>query len=308
MLGNRPLQFGSAFHEAVAVWWAGNLEDDENARLDRAVDKWHDEALSRNLSPEDTILGRVLLQAYVVNWDDKSLLRNGEPVVERKVELPLLGPDGKPDPDFVLVVMMDVLALSVDGEAVIVEHKTTKSKIDAGAPYWKRTQNNLQAAVYFMAVNDNGHTVKHVLWDVIRAPELARRMATPVEKRDFYKTNGKYGNKGDPKPGTYLRDETNEEYIRRVTDMVLDDPMAFLKREPIHPDPDEVDEVRADIWGVAKQIQESMRTGVWPRNRANDYMYNSDCQYLPVCNRETDIENPRLYTIRPRNKEDWNVF
>lgn len=305
---NRPMHFGSAFHEAQAVWWSRHSDENEAERLIAARHKWEDEAGKYGLSADDKLLGNVLLTGYSVRWSDYGLLFQGQPIVEQKVELPLLDPNGNPDPDFVFVLVMDVRTFDETGRTVIIEHKTTGSKIDEGAAYWSRIQNNIQANSYYMAAEDNGHDVAYVLWDVIRAPELTRRSATPIEKREFYLRDGKYGKKGDPKPGTYLTAETHGEFIERLTNLVLSDPRAFFAREQLTPSESEIHQTRADLWGVGQQIKQACDTGSFPRNRKSCMAFNKPCPYLPVCNDEADIDDPRLYTIKTKPVESKYSF
>lgn len=120
---SRPLGFGSAFHAAQEALWGWSGESTDPGRLSGARKAWADAAASEQLSFEDTLLGEVLLIGYAARWDDLRLSFHGTPLVECKVELPVLRPDGTPDPELVLVCVFDVVTYDADGSSVVVEHK-----------------------------------------------------------------------------------------------------------------------------------------------------------------------------------------
>lgn len=297
----RALGFGLAFHEAQAVLWEGG--DD---RLDKARARWSEAAAREALSFEDTLLGEVLLLGYSLRWDDFRLNYQGAPLVERRVTVPVLDLQGNPDPELELVCVFDVVAMDMDGTTVPVEHKTTTSPIDPGAPYWQRLEMNLQASIYYIVAGDAGRPVNHILWDVIKAPRLERLLATPVERREFYTRPPKGKSAGDPKPGTRLVDETADEFAARVMDQILTDPAGYFQRQAIYRSEDEIARVRADIWMTGQSMLHSLRTGAYPRNLDSCQKFNRPCPYLPVCTGQTDIEDERVYTIRRRNDAAGN--
>lgn len=304
---NRPLNFGVAFHEGQAAWWSRYADDDRSARLAAAIDAFLDRGRN-TLSPEDKILGRVLLTAYATTWSDSGYTFHTAPLAEQRIEQPVLGPDGRPDPNMVFVAVLDVLAFDHDGRTVIAEHKTTGSKIDEDGPYWDRNRFGLQPQAYYLAATDDGRQVSYVLWDVVRSPQLVRQFATPPEKREFYKRAGKWGNVGDPKPGTFLRDETLAEYEARIEQLVLGDPAAFLKRQKFYYSADQLEDIRADIWAVGQQMLAARATGAYPRNLNSCMAYNRPCQYQPVCHSGVDIEDQNLYRIRIKPTESKHTF
>jgi hypothetical protein len=292
----RALGFGIAFHEAQAALWEGG-----DHALDKARTAWAVAAARETLSFEDTLLGEVLLLGYSLRWDDFRLNYQGAPLVERRVTVPVLDLQGNPDPELELVCVFDVVAMDEDGTTVPVEHKTTTSAIDPGSAYWTRLDNNLQASIYYVVAGDAGRPIKHILWDVIKAPRLERMLATPVERREFYVKPPKGKAAGDPKPGTRLVDETADEFAVRVMDQILTDPGSYFQRQAIYRSDDEVARVRADIWMTGQAMLHAERTGAYPRNLDSCQKYGRPCPYLPVCTGQADIDDDRVYTIRRRN-------
>lgn len=296
----RSLAFGRAFHEAQAAWWAG--EGDGAVRLIEAIKVWYEHA--DELTPEDRVLGEVLLIGYAAYWADAALRYQTIPIAERKVETPVLGPDGKPVEGQVAVSVFDVVAYNPEGKTVIIEHKTTRSDVSPGTRYWDRVELSLQADMYHLAALDLGRNVDHVLWDVVRVPDVNRLPATPVHLRETYQKSGPWGKKGDYKRNVRLEPESLDEFQARLTQMVLDNPEAYFGRKPIYRDQAQLDAARADVWGIGQEIEQALATGNFPRNRDSCNKYGVVCQYSPVCNGSADINDERLYTIRKRDVTD----
>lgn len=299
-LAGRSLAFGRAFHEAQEAWWAG--EGDGALRLIEAIKKWYEHA--DELTAEDRILGEVLLIGYAAYWSDEALRYQNIPLAERKVETPVLGPDGQPVPEQTGVAVFDVVAYNAQGQTVIIEHKTTRSDVSPGTRYWDRVELSLQADMYHLAAADLGRNVDHVLWDVVRVPDVSRLPATPVHLRETYQKSGPWGKKGDFKRNVRLEPETLDEFQARLTQTILDNPEAYYGRKPLYRDQAALDRARADIWAVGQQIENSLRTGAFPRNTDSCNKYGVQCQYLPVCSGAADINDERLYQIRKRDVPD----
>lgn len=306
---SRPLGFGSAFHAAQEALWGWSGESTDPGRLQGARKAWADAAATEQLSFEDTLLGEVLLIGYAARWDDLRLSFHGTPLVECKVELPVLRPDGTPDPELVLVCVFDVVTYDADGSSVVVEHKTTKSDVSPGSAYWGRLDGNLQASIYWLAAADHGRDVQCVLWDVIRAPLFKRADATPLADREYYKRPpaGSGFKPGDLKPGQRIADETADEFAERVMSKVLAEPNAYFGRQELARSDDELDRVRMDLWAVGRQMVHAVRTGAFPRNLQSCNAFNTPCDYLPVCKGEASIDDPQLYRLRVREevKTPW---
>jgi hypothetical protein len=303
----RATAFGNAFHSAQAVWWNGRHDDDPVVRLNAARDEWMNK--SGALSVEDQILGEILLTGYAVKWEDSGLMFHMEPIVEERVHAPLLGPSGDPVEGLQVVAVFDVVAYDLDGNVVLIDHKTTTSQLDEGSSYWQRADLSLQVGMYYVAASDVGRTAGRFIWDAVRAPEYKMKRATPPEELQYYKRKGKFGNLGDLKPGQRLSDESPEEFAEFVTNLVLSNPESYYARHDQYQTPDQLDMVRADLYQVGMQIKIAHEGEYFPRNRglSSCFAFNRPCPYLPVCNGETSITDTRLYQVRTRDTsfEEW---
>lgn len=270
----RQLEFGLAFHKALEEVWL-------YMGLHTALEVWAKEAKQRELSAEDRIVGEVMLVAYHTRWGEPDS-EGGSVFVENKFKLPVYGPDGEIDESMVFVGILDV-----ELETHPLDHKTTRSDLSTGK-YESKLPREPQAEEYILAMRDKGVETSHAVWDVIRCPELRRRKKTPEDKQDFYKRDGKHGKKGDPKPGTYLADETLAEFRARFAGDVMANPDAYLQRYTIRKTQAELDARRGDIWMTGKLIQAAIEHNAFPRSENGCAMFDHGdgrnmCEYEPIC-------------------------
>lgn len=292
----RPLDFGRAFHAGQEAWWTS--EGDVQSRLLAAHAAFA--AAGASLSWEDRVLGPELLTGYAARYGDEGLRAVSLPVAERKVVLPVLSPEGEPDPDLEYTVIFDVVTYNADGQTVLVEHKTTTSAIDT-VKFWSRFDHSLQLPLQVLAATDCGRAPSELILDAVRAPAMQRLKATPIERREFYKRPTGSAAVGDPKPGTRLRDESREELEHRMRASLLDSPEAYYARRSYTFDEHQLRLARYDLWSVARMMLDvARRGGDSPRNPEGCEKYASMCEYEPVCWRGENIKNEQLYTVRTR--------
>lgn len=293
---SRPLEFGTLFHKALEVWWTCDEPSQERLRL--ASEVFSQGAV--NLSFEDRILGPLLMRGYAAMYGGDELRFQGVPIAERKVELPVLDLNGQPDPRMVMVAQLDVVGYTPEGETVIVEHKTTSSDIRT-AGFWSRFEDSLQAKLYWIAATDLGRTPSSAVIDVVRAPVLHRRLATPIERREFYKRATGDARVGDPRPGTRLVDETREEFATRVEEAILADPEGYFTRQPYPYSEHQINLARVDLWSVGAMMLNVLELeGATPRNPDGCDKYGGRCGFHAACFGEADLADEKLFQIRVR--------
>lgn len=291
--GNSPSAFGTAFHNALAALRTENL--------DTAVRLWDTE--SAGFTWEQRVIGHTLLIAYAARYNHDAEFRvHGVPVIEAEVEIPLLDPYGTDD-GLILQGHMDAVAYDANGSTYIIEDKTTGSDITAES-YWTRAERGGQAATYLLLCSTAGRPAAGVIWDAIRVPRLERRMATDIDKREFYVRDCKYGKAGEPKPGTRLTDETPEEFQARIVEMITTRPDDFFVRQRITKTESELYDHRIDLWGWATLVRKSAATNVGPAIPRNPDACNKfpahPCAYVPVCWQGASLDNMKLYRIRSK--------
>lgn len=293
----RPLDMGGAFHAAQEAWWTVDGTPEE--RLGIAHHVFAAKA-SSDMSWEDSVLGPELLTGYAVMYGSDELRMHSVPIAERKVVLPVLDPDGNPDPDLEYTVVFDVVGYDSEGRTVLIEHKTTASDLNT-AKFWSRFDTSLQLPLQVLAAIDCGREPSKLVLDAVRTPLLKRQRATPIERREFYVRDSKYGAAGDPKPGTRLRDETREEFAHRVREDLLNDPGKFFQRKEYYFDEYSLRMARLDLWAVGRQMLDTARRGgIAPRNPDGCERYASVCGFDAACWRGESLANEQLYQVRSR--------
>lgn len=273
------IKWGNAWHRAQEQWWA-------SAGLEATLGVWDLEAAASGLTQDQIITGRVLLIAY----DSLYTPDAGDVSIEQAFEVPIVGPDGEPCQDMLLRGAIDIRTPSM-----IMDHKTRGGKITP--TYIKELNQEPQAEIYLLAARDLGHEPEYAIWDVVRRPSIRRGLKTPEADCEFYVRDGKYGKKGDPKPGTRLQDETWQEFGQRVADMVADSPDEYLRRVRLYKTEEDLDARRYDIWAQARLMQSAIEHRAFPRNEQSCSKFGG-CEYIPVCWQGVDPAQSELYTIR----------
>ena len=164
----------------------------------------------------------------------------------------------------------------------LVERKTTAMDIAPGAPYWSRVIRDQQISQYFTAAKRLGHDIRTVVYDVIRRPLHQPRLATPMDKRKYRKSDGRLY------AGMSETDETPEEYADRLATMMLAEPEKWLQRVEIPRLQSEIDATLDDQWAVQRMIRRAQRHDEWPRNPQACHL-PWRCSYLDICDRH-DLE------------------
>lgn len=290
------MSFGDAFHQALEVWWtnSGTVED----RLSAAHAKFLSAAAENKLSFEDSVLGPELLTGYAVTYGSDELRSHSIPLGECKLEVPVLDPDGAPDDSMVLVARLDEIGFSLNGETVLVEHKTTTSDLHSDT-FWARFDSSLQVPLYFIAAADSGRPIASAVLDVIRAPKRSRLLATPPERREFYKRAGEGHAIGDPKPGVRLRDQTKEEYANTLRELIIENAPMYYARKTYVVTPEQITAARGDLWATGRMMQAVLDSdGAAPRNSDGCDKFNSRCGYHPACYGGASLDNQQMFTWR----------
>ena len=242
--------------------------------------------------PFERVKAEELMIAYHARWGDEEQPR--VLAVECEFTAPLLNPEtGAPSRTFVRGGKMD--AIVHDGnDVVIVEHKTSSADISPGSVYWQGLRMNSQISMYLVGARSLGFEPRKVLYDVLGKVALRPKEATPTEARKYTKPTKK-----DPTPRIYATqretDESPAEFRVRVAQAIADDPNGYLQRgDVVRTDEDEQDSA-ADDWQQARAIADATKLGRYPRNPDSCQRYGGACEYLDVCTRLVQIDDPRYF-------------
>jgi hypothetical protein len=185
----------------------------------------------------------------------------------------------------------------------IVERKTSGEDILPGSSYWQRLILDVQISTYIDAVETLGYKVDGVIYDLLGKPRLRPLQATPVEERKYTKPT-----KAEPTPRLYAnqryRDETAEEYGRRILEAMGEEPDRFYQRQKIVRLENERLEAQADIWQTAGAIRDARRLKVFPRNPDSCHQWGRPCEFFPICSGLTTADDEMMFKREERAHEE----
>lgn len=313
-----PRRFGTAVHRALETWWLLDGSGVEE-RLYRSLAALQ----GTGLDHQELVLATELTRGYHFHWLEQPLRTIA---VEQEFEIPLVNPEsGHASSHYVLRGKVDGLVMDErDRRQYLIEHKTTSIKdISEGSLYWRRLRMDGQISVYYSAFPD----VAGCVYDVIRIPPVYPYKATPEEQRTY--TKGKRcklcqiatgfaqrtllvcpacrGSGWEEEPRLYksqrAEDESPDEYAQRVRAILLSQPDEWYKRAVVVRLPNEIREHGIDLWQQAELMQAMATEGISPRNPDACYQYGGLCDYFDVCTGAADINDDRLFQIKPKHPE-----
>ncbi len=124
---------------------------------------------------------------------------------------------------------------------------------------------------------------------MIGKPRLEPHEATPIEKRLYTKKDGRLH------AGQRERDETIEEYSKRLAEHVAENLDRYFRREPIVRLADEERDAARDTWQVAREIREADLAERYPRNPEACVQWGQACEFFVVCTHEADVNDTTLF-------------
>ena len=301
------LRFGTAWHALQEAWWLAPAAE----RLARAL------ALLASLVVADDY-ERVTLEALICAYDARWGGEEYEVLaIERQFRAPLINPaTGAASRTWQIGGKVDGL-LARDGRRLLLEHKTTSEDAGPGSDYWAKLRLDGQISIYYDGAASLGFHVDDCLYDVVSKPRI-RPSAVPVlddegqrivldsaGARARTKDGKKWRQTADSAAGLTVqtRQETAEEFRARLVADIAADPSRYLSRGAVVRLESEIDEARADLWALGRELAESAAAGRFPRNPDACMRWGRKCAFWPVCTGEASIEDPKLYrkleTVHP---------
>lgn len=184
----------------------------------------------------------------------------------------------------------------------LLEHKSTGDDIVPGSPWWKRViAMDPQVSIYIEGMRQVGYDVTGVLYDALHKPDLRPYKATPIEKREYRKRDGKLHAK------QHESDETPEAFGRRVLEAIAKDLPRYYQRCRIVRLGNDLRESAFDSWQTGAAIREARHSGIFPRYPDSCFKWGRACEYLPICSGESDPGDPLLYRIGTHRHEELDA-
>ncbi len=294
-LGIRPVKkahalfFGDLIHQALEVWWAnlGRVDGDTLLNIAQAAMRGKSE------DPFDAAVADVLIWGYHHRYHDKSE-RVQTQETEKHFKVTLRNPrTGRPSQKFKLGGKRDAKAL-INSRPFLIEHKTSSEDITQGSAYWEKLLIDSQISNYITSLIEAGDDVEGCLYDVIKKPTMKPRLATPEDKR--YKTDG------EMRKGARDHDETPAEFAQRLADDIELNPDKYYQRKVVVRLEGELRASQDDIWMTAKQVHQSRKHAIWPRNDSYCFKWQRACSFFGVCTgteQLTDQRFEKLDSVHP---------
>lgn len=316
---SHALAFGTIWHCLLELYWRRRQAGDSpEARFAAVLTSFA--VLTAELDRYDQAKILAMLAGYTAIWDtvECTVL-----AVECEFRLPLLHPvTNVRTTAFDLGGKIDAVLRLSDGRVAIVEHKSSGEGALIGSNYRAKLTLDGQVSQYWQGARALGYEPDVVIYDVAVKPKHEPKLATPESERKYTKevpaVPDKVLKNGTVKPGKpavpsrlhanqRLEDEPVSEYEARVVAAITEEPGQYFQRVELVRLARQEDDYRFNVWALARSIRDSQRTD--PRyiyqNTSACFKYGR-CEYLPVCEHMTSIDDEELYRTATREHEELN--
>lgn len=200
--------------------------------------------------------------------------------VEKEFSFALLNPDTEsPSKTFAEAGKIDgVLRCKSTGAVKVLEHKTTSDAITPGSDYWARLEMDSQISKYVLALMNEGHEVRSVVYDVAKKP--AHR---PLR-----------AGKSD--------EETPDEFRERCLEAIRDTPGDYFSQREIPRSDTQLLEYCRDAWALSQQILYYRRESLWPRNTSACVAFGR-CEFFDLCAGRSEVDGIRFRHAEKKHAE-----
>lgn len=292
--GHRPVKsgnalvFGTLIHKCLEAYWLARKAGIA-APASRALAEL---AAERDIDPYERVRAKLMLITYALIWDT---VKCTVVDVECEFQHPLLDPKtmaasrvyrraGKID---LVIQMHDV----PEGNHTIVEHKTSAEEIGVGSDYRARLTLDEQVSFYYAGAKALGYKPNEVIYDVLKKFREQPHMATPEDKREYVvdkktKQRRLRANQRD-------RDETPEEYGRRLSEMVAKDPEKYIVRISVHRMQRERLKSALNVWQQSKLMEFALENECFPKN--SDSCFKNRCSFITHCYHGTPLTDEKVF-------------
>jgi hypothetical protein len=238
---------------------------------------------------------RGLMRGYDKRWSGQQFITL---VVEETITSSLFNPTTKArSRTFELGGKIDVRA-ELDGEIVIIDHKTTSEDIsDPNATYWRQLIIESQLSHYLLMEWLNGRKPAKAMWDVIRKPSISPRQLTKAEQKEIAFDKSWFGfalTDEEIQDALATQKETMRLFeLRLAHDCMVERPDRYFQRRTIPRLDSEIFEYAGEVWDHSQDIILARRNNRHPRNSGACMQYGSPCQFLGVCSGYDEIDSDK---------------
>lgn len=300
------LRFGTLVHHGLEAYWL-------------AIQAWQQDSTLTDAAPEAAAFAAIarrafdgfeqakaeeMIRLYAAKWRVTDELEYEVLAVEPQFRAPLLNPETMhPSKTWQLAGKIDVIVRRRrDGRVLVVDHKTSSDDVESDdSVLWSKLAMDSQPSQYVLGAEALGFAVDELLWDVLKKPAQRPKLATPVEKRKYTKTDGKLH--ADQREF----DETPDEYRARIREAMEAAPDRFMQRRSFPRSNSQIQDFMYDSWQQAATMRESARLGRAPRNPDSCFAYGR-CPLWTLCSTGGDpVDYPgefqRVENVHPELEE-----
>jgi hypothetical protein len=279
------LRFSGALYRGVHAWWHAAQRGDD--RLACALAALRDDQATDPMDPFDLAKAEALMTGYDARWSTAPI---EVLAVEVEFTSPIVNPDtGKESRTYALGGTVAAIARLADGKVYVVDHRTTTESIDEGSEYWQRLRLDSQVSDDIVGARSLGYDVAGCYYDVIAKPRLSPLEATPLEKRQYTKKDGRLY------AGQRETDETPYEYRARLDASIAENAERYYARAIAPRAEEEETEAALDTWNTARDIREADLALRHPRNPDACKGWGQLCEFFAVCTREVDVNDAAVF-------------
>lgn len=281
-LGLRPiaekksLRIGSMVHEGLDMFAKGLTPEQVRDVITSTYEGKSEYSDELNL---EAVTVCCLLDGYHKAWSESKI-----EIIESesKFELPIINNNGNPMTGFRQAGKCDRICKLPDGRLALMETKTVGEDISAGSDYRNVLAINNQISMYINAVRARGIDVETCLYDCLRKPTIR-----PVLKN---------------------QPMSPEQWREKLSTDIAERPEYYYQRFEVPRIESDLEEFKAELYQVSKDILECRRTNHWYKNTSNCRIWSSLCPYYRICSGELSIENgcPDGFRIAEQVHEELN--
>jgi hypothetical protein len=206
---------------------------------------------------------------------------------EQVISLPVVNPEtNAPSRSFVYRGKIDL----VDGNRLI-----DWKSVDDPDKFIRQKRIGCQAELYAWAMIESGHPIDTIEYRLISRPTIKfcdARFSYAVMKEGRKTAVKVFDNRDDAERFVMLQggsvvervqgDRDADAYERRCLDWLLDDPMKIVTHVH-HITGSKLEQAQWRLWESSKRILDNRRQNRWIPNDRACFLYQRECQYVPLC-------------------------
>lgn len=262
---------------------------------------WH-EAAQAAMETEPLLGAKALglMLGYDARWRDQQYQTLA---TEEEMAVPLVNPaTGAASRTYQFAVKTDGI-IEFQGRRYLLEHKTTSDEIaDPAATYWRRLAIDSQVSAYMLTHWLGADRLDGTVYDVIRKPSIRPKSIPKKSKEGVGDQLEVLGESycGFPLAEAQIEaaeandwNETPDLFALRLAADAVANPDKYFQRRVINRLDNEIVEFAHELWDMAVTIREARNRKAHYRNSDACVLYNSPCEFLPLCSNADTLDSDR---------------